>query len=500
MYLSTTAGIGMRNAKLWVILIGCVCGCATGRAPKLQETVIHHPTRLDQPSQREPSDGVVVEPLDCRLQQSPSGSTAASSVVVQAAAGILSEASGDPGRLTLEEVESIALQHNPALAAARASIRKAIGLQNQVGRPPNPRFGYSGQQLADRGTDQHIVFMEQDWIRGEKLQLNREVLGHARAAQEAEASVQTLRVLTDVRLHFYQALAAQDRMQAIADFREVAQRGLELAQQRQVAGEGSMVETLQAETLLSEIRLAAEQARIAYRAARQGLNAIAASELSANAILDGQLAPANEPIDWDATRSELLLNSPLLRVAEAKVAQQQTLLRRHQVEPIPNITAQLGSGYDREQDHGLINVQLSAPLPVWNKNQGNIIAAHADYVRATQEVIRIRQGIIAELADVGQTYDSAIAAVRTYTEKIFPQVNRSLTLSETAYAAGELDFLQVLIVRRSYYDAKLAWIDAQLRATQARARIDGLLLSGGLSSSVDHTDGDGLRGFTLSGQ
>jgi cobalt-zinc-cadmium efflux system outer membrane protein len=67
-------------------------------------------------------------------------------------------------RLTLEAIEEIALQNNPAIQQAAAAAYKAVGFRDQVGRYPNPAIGYSGAQLADRGTDQHTAFIAQDLV------------------------------------------------------------------------------------------------------------------------------------------------------------------------------------------------------------------------------------------------------------------------------------------------------------------------------------------------
>jgi len=401
---------------------------------------------------------------------------------------------------TLDAIEAIAVSNNPALASARAAKIKAAGLRSQVGTRPNPTLGYSGQQIADRGTDQHTVFLEQEFVRGNKLQLNRAALGHTQRAQVAEAEAQLYRVLTDVRIRFFEAVAAQQQFDATSTFADVARRGVEVAEERQEAEEGTLIETLQAQTLLSEITLAAEQAAVAYLGAWQDLAAIAGLQQVMPARLVGDLNVTHFAPDWDLTCSEILSQSPELRAAQAIVCEKQMLLLRQQAQPISNVTAQLGAGYDEATDHGLINLQLSAPIAVWNKNSGNISAAYADYVRATHEVRRIEQSIRSRLARAAQEYDVAMKSVRKYEDEIIPQVQKSLELSEEAYRAGELDFLQVLIVRRSFYESSIRLIQAKGSLAQAEAKVDGLLLTGGLDAPRDYTNGDDIRGASFGGQ
>lgn len=194
------------------------------------------------------------------------------------------------------------------------------------------------------------------------------------------------------------------------------------------------------------------------------------------------------------------MQSPELAAARALVCEKQAFLKRQQFQNIPNVTAQLGAGYDDATDHGMINLQLSAPIPVWNKNSGNISAAYSDYVRATQNVQRIEQSIRSRLARASQEYEGAMAAVRKYEDEIIPQVQKSLDLSEQAYRAGELNFSQVLVIRRSSFDSSVRLVQAQGRLAQAAAKVDGLLLTGGLDAPADYTSGDGIRDQSFSGE
>ena len=148
----------------------------------------------------------------------------------------------------------------------------------------------------------------------------------------------------------------------------------------------------------------------------------------------------------------------------------------------------------------MINVQVGAPIPVFNKNAGNITAAQADHARALENVRRIEQSIQARLARAAQEFEAYLASVRKYESEILPQVKESLQLSEEAYKAGELDFLQVLIVRKSYFESNIQFIQSRAQLAQANAKIEGLLLTGGLDAPQDYTNGDSLRGQSFGGQ
>ena len=402
--------------------------------------------------------------------------------------------------MSLEQFESIALSNNPTLRGMAATTQKAAGYRTQVGLRANPRMGYQGQQLADQSTDQHLAFVEQEIVTGGKLALNRRVLNEAVQAQLHELESQRMRILSDVRSKFYEALAAQQRIELIHDFQTVADKGFELAELRMEALEGSRIDVLQAKVQKNEIDLAYQQAQIAYRAVWKELAALAGvSELSP-ARLAGQLPRSEESLDWQAVSTTILSSSPEMQAAQARVRQARALLQRHGVQAIPNLTMQLGAGVDRGTDSGMINVQVDAPIPVFNQNQGNIAAARAEYTRALMDVARIENSIAARVAAVSQSYQSSAIAVTKYSQEILPNAEESMGLAEIAYKAGETDFIQVLIARRTYFDTTLQFIVAQTQLAQARARVDGFVLSGGLDTMNDQSGDDSLRGLTFSQQ
>jgi outer membrane protein, heavy metal efflux system len=212
------------------------------------------------------------------------------------------------------------------------------------------------------------------------------------------------------------------------------------------------------------------------------------------------LKPREIQLDWDVIYENLLTVSPELNAARARVQKARANQRRQEAQALPNITAQMGAGHDNATGVGLINLQVGAPVPVFNNNSGNISAAWAEYCRATHEVNRIETSLKARLAQASQEFDSAAVAVKSYEETILPKASETLKLSERAYAVGEFDFLQVLIVRRTFFEVNLKYVKELANLAQAHASIDGLLLTGGLDQPADFDGDDSLRGQTFSQQ
>ena len=402
--------------------------------------------------------------------------------------------------LTLEAIESIALANNPTIAELVATTQKAAGFKTQVGLRANPIIGYQATQLADRGTDQHTVFISQTIITADKLALNRSVLNEALRAQLMQLEAQKYRIATDIRVAFYDALAAQQRVNLIQEFQSVADTGVELAEQLKEAQEGSQLEVVQAKVQQNEIRLALRQAQVQFDATWRELSALAGNPDMTPVPLQGTLPSVETQLDWPSVASTMIASSPEIQAAQARINQARANICRQEVQPIPNLDVQFAAGVDNATDNGLINLQIGAPIPVFNKNQGNICAARAEYARASRELDRIQNSIKARLAAVSRAYDSSLVAVEQYTSDILPNAEQGLKLAELAYKAGETSFVQVLIARRTYFDTNLQYIVSQQQLAQARARVDGFVLTGALDAVVDNSGDDSLRGLTLSQQ
>lgn len=409
--------------------------------------------------------------------------------------------SGDTQRtITLSELQALAIENNPTIQATAATTQKAAGYLTQVGLRPNPTVGYQAVQLADQGTDQHTLFFERQFIRGGKLELNRQVLNEALRAQRFELDAQQIRVLTDVEIKFYEVLAAQRRVELVSEFGGVVEKGMELSETRFRAQEGTKVDVLQAKIQKNEIDLARQQAEIALTTAWTELVAIAGTPGLPLMHVSGDLPEQAERLDWNSMASEIVANSPEMQAARSRIARARANLTRQGVQAIPNVTAQIAAGVDNSTNSGLINLQVGVPLTVNNRNQGNISAAQAEYCRSVKDAERIELSIKSRLAAISREYDSALAAVEQFSLEILPSAMESLHLADVSYKAGESSFVQVLVARKTFFDSNISFLDAQSQLAQARAKFAGSALTGALDSVIDESGDDGLRDQALDQQ
>lgn len=401
---------------------------------------------------------------------------------------------------TLSRLEALALQNNAAIQQATASAHKSMGYRDQVGRHPNPTIGYQATQLADAGTDQHVAFVEQDFVLGDKLVRNQNVLGKDVQVQLWEVEIQRYRVLTDVRQLYYVVLATQLKRDLAVEYQRKARGWRSQADERNAAGEGNKLETGQSAILSKQFQLLERQADAELRGAWKQLMATTGSPGHPVERLSGELSQADDR-DLGMISARILADSPEIQAARARCARAQANLDRQQAQAIPNLSLMLAAGRDNGTGSGMVNAQVGMPIPVHNRNQGNIAAAYAEVCRASQNVRRLELSLQARIAETQQQWEAALAAVQQYRDNIIPQAEETLALMEQGLRTeGNVTFVEVLVARKTAFDAHWEFVSAQAKLANAGAVLDGMILTGGLDETRDTDMDSALRDQSLSGQ
>jgi cobalt-zinc-cadmium efflux system outer membrane protein len=406
--------------------------------------------------------------------------------------------------MTIERLEQLAVEHNPTLKQAVAVVDKARGIRRQVGSYPNPVIGYLGDEMGDDGTaGKQGGVISQIFVTGGKLHRNRAVAGHDVQALSWELEAQRYRVLTDVRLQFYKTLGAQRRVSLAGELVKIAEAGVKAANEFLEAELGTRPHVLQAEVQLNEIRIIQHNAQFDYEAAWRQLSGLIGLPDMKPAPLLGELE--GEPIEhnWEETLERLVADSPELQAAYARVNRAFAMVGRQQAQSIPNLLIEFGVAHDYASGDSLTSVQLGVPLPLFNRNQGNIDVATAEYRRTVEDARRLELSLRVRLAEAFRNFNTAQKQVERYRQDIVPKSKENFDLTNEGYTEGEYDFLRVLIARRSYFESQLAYGRSLVALRKADVVISGLLLTGGLNDVPDVSwgaHGMGSRGQALSGQ
>ena len=178
----------------------------------------------------------------------------------------------------------------------------------------------------------------------------------------------------------------------------------------------------------------------------------------------------------DAVRSYIVGVHPELRAAQVAVEHAKLNLRRAEVQPIPNVTVGSGYTYQGQNRSSDWDVGVSVTLPLWDKNQGNIQAAHAQVGAATKQVEHVENDLVNRLATAFSSYESARKRSERYKTSVVPRAQRTYELSRKAYQGGQFEYLRVLQAQRAMAEANLELVRSLGEMWQAASEIAGLML------------------------
>ncbi len=388
--------------------------------------------------------------------------------------------------LTVSDLEALALSNNPSLGRALARIAAARGNWVQVGLPPNPNVGYEGQQLGSGGqAEQHGIAASQEFVRGGKLRLNREVAAQEVAKAQQELAVQQQRVITDVRLTFYDILVAKSQLDIALHLEQIADEGITAAEALLRAKEVGRADLLQAQLERENAQIITQNSRNRFNAAWQALAAVVGQSHMQPVPVTGDLEEPRGDFQWEGTLQHLLLRSPRISVAVTEIERARWALERARVEPRPNITV---DGVMNVVDNGIGgdpdgNLLVTLPLPVWNKNQGGVAEAVARIAEAERGLEQLELQLQRQLAPVYERYANARFQVDRYRSRILPVASESLDLTRKAYQAGEANYVSVLTIQRTNAQTNLNYIHTLRELRMAEIELEGLLLRDSLESN-----------------
>ncbi|HET9178399.1 MAG TPA: TolC family protein [Terriglobia bacterium] len=405
------------------------------------------------------------------------------------------QATAPEAKLTIEELEQMALQRNPTLAQAQADVRASEGRKIQAGLYPNPVVGYEGREISSgpiiRGGE-HGLFVQQTIVTFGKLGLSRKVFAQEQAQAESVVAAQRQRVVNSVRLAYYEALGAQELVQVRSELAEIARKAVQTSGQLLNVGQADQPDMLEAivEAQRADLDLAA--AKNDQQRAWQQLAATVGNPALPVTPLAGSLAGPLPQINAQGALSRLLRDSPEVKLAEQGITRAELALKRAQLEPRPNIQVGAGLDYNREL-LGEVgsrpvgwegSVQVGVQIPIFDRNQGNVKAAAAELAHARSELDRIRLSLRSEFAPVFRDYSDAFESVERYQKGILPQAQKAYDLYFEKYRQMAAAYPQVLIAQRTLFQLRENYVMNLIKLRETGTEIQGFLLVNGLAAPI----------------
>jgi cobalt-zinc-cadmium efflux system outer membrane protein len=383
------------------------------------------------------------------------------------------------GSVTLARALDAALERNPELVAAGAEVAIGDARAVQVGLWPNPEISTEIEDVAGSGSyggwdsGQTTISLAQLIELGGKRSKRRRVAELERDLVAWDYQARRLDLLGQVAQAFVRTLAAQERRSLADDFLRIASESARTVSTSVRTGAVSRVEETRALATLSRAnaeRVASENSLAAARIA------LATTWGSADPRFDavtGDLAQL-EPIAPLEKLIAMLEANPDLARWEAERAQRRAALALEKARRLPDVTLAAGGRQYAETGDGAAVFSFAVPLPLFDRNQGNILAAER---AASQAVERERAARVAAVAAIRSDHAALTTALRQATElreNAIPQARQTHEGALAAYARGLFRYLEVLDAQRTLYELRAEYIDVLEQYHFAAVAIDRL--------------------------
>ena len=198
--------------------------------------------------------------------------------------------------------------------------------------------------------------------------------------------------------------------------------------------------------------------------------------------LTGELDADVPSFDWNTCYAMVLGGNPALQAAQTRVERARIVIQRARKEPIPNVDLSVSVRHNNITGFDNTNVQLGVPLPIFNRNQGNIRSAEAEWIAASHEVKRIELDLQDRLAVAYRRYANARQQADRYSKRMVPRAERSLKLVTDGYQKGQVEYLTLLTAQQTFLQVNLSYLDSLRELRTAASIIDGQLLSKSLAA------------------
>ena len=375
-----------------------------------------------------------------------------------------------PVRISLDEAIQIALQHNHSLLAARTTIQQSQASETTANLRPNPTlfadweylplFSPSSQnsQYLQGSTEADLglgYLIERGKKRQHRLQAAKDITAQTRslvADNERGLSFNVASLFVNVQLaESTLELAEQD----LTSF----QQTVNLSEIRYKAGAISEDDYLKIKLQLLQFETDLQQAQLAKVQALSDLRQLLGYEsVSADYDVAG-------PFDYQPLKGNLedlqmkaLQNRPDLRAAQQGVtaADSQYALQK----AIGKVDVTVQDNYSHVNGINTATFYGSVPVPIFNRNQGEIARAHFAITQAQEQEKATNGQALTDVRDAYEGLRTNDKVITLYRSGYLDVAQKDRDISEYAYKRGAASLLDFLDAERSYRATQLAYRQA----------------------------------------
>jgi cobalt-zinc-cadmium efflux system outer membrane protein len=384
--------------------------------------------------------------------------------------GAKSSMPGATERITLDEAIRLAVQHNHALEAVRATVLQNQSSEITANLRPNPVLMWDAQFIpilqpqkfdADYvdNSAQFDLGIGYTFERGKKrrhrLQAARDVTTQSRWQVTDNERLLTFNVASQ----FINALLAESTLDFAKQDLQSFQQTVDVSEARYKAGDMSEGDLLKIRLQLLQFQTDLAQAEVARVQALAGLRQLLGYESVPDQYdVAGDLEYQPIRVGLDELKAEALRTRPDLQAAQQGVVAARSAWQLAIANGKRDVTGNFNYTHVSATNTGsfFANIQL----PIFDRNQGEIARTSYVITQTQQQAAEAEQQAITDVVDAYYALQTNDQVIRLYQGGYVDNAKKSRDISEYAYRRGAASLLDYLDAERTYRANQLAYRQA----------------------------------------
>lgn len=384
------------------------------------------------------------------------------------------------GELSLRDALAAALLHNPRLHASAWGPRVEEATRLQAGLRPNPEVGIEFENFAGSGELSGADALETTLMLSQLIELGGKRKARVRVAEGAwqvsvlDYEAERLAVLTETAMRFVRVLEIQHRLQLAERARDLAEESRRVIDRRVQAGDVSPIDEIKARLESESARITADRLQRDLDAARRDLSAMWNQDDPTYTTLIGSLDQLG-PNPSLTELSAMIDAHPQVQRWAAEADRLAAAVELERARGVPDVNAGLGVRYENEIEDAALVAGMSVPLPLFDRNQGGILAARLRASQAIDEGRASRRELTTRLNRAHARLSAAYHEAQAISDVLLPAAHNAYEATRRAYEEGKVAYLNVLDAQRTLFDTEAQRLEALAEYHTALVEVEGLI-------------------------
>jgi outer membrane protein, heavy metal efflux system len=356
--------------------------------------------------------------------------------------------------LTLAQVLDIAHTKNPTLLSAQQRVNATKAAEITAGLRQNPTFTVSGADTTlsannPSSTYTYVGNISRLFERGQKRRWRLAVARSTTDVTQSQYNDQERQTVLQVKNAFTNMLAAKAALQVAQDNLDSYRKTLDLSKSRLDAGDISATDYDRIDLQLAEFESDYDNAKLDLVQASDSLQLLMGIEKPAASFdITGSLQPPALAATLPQIEQEALAARPDYLAARQSVTLADANVKMADAQGTVDPT--IGGEYERTGVYNSAGFQISVPLRIFDRNQGEKERTRYEAQSARFGEIAARNQVLSDVDEGWAAYDAAVNVAKRYNDHYVAESERVRTNLEFSYRHGGATLLDYLDALRDY--------------------------------------------------